>query len=308
MVSIDEVTKSPLVLVVGDVMNDVVVRPQQPFARDTDTRSEIAVTGGGSGANQAAWLGHLSGRARFAGRVGADDVSAQRRAFEQYGVDARLAGDEVLPTGTVVSLLGPDGEHSMFTDRAANAALSAENLDPSLLVDVTHLHVSGYTLFDDRSRAAVLALVAAAIATGIALSVDPASIAGLEEVGAPSFLQWTSDAELIFPNLDEGRFLSGLRAPSDVADALVEAYPVVALKLGRDGCIVAARGRGQPIRLPGAAEGVIDTTGAGDAFCAGFLAGWVRGADLFACAESAVRAATEAVHSMGARPSFGHND
>jgi sugar/nucleoside kinase (ribokinase family) len=290
----------PLVLVVGDVMNDVIVRPRSAFAADTDTTSEIEWSPGGSGANQAAWLGHLCGRARFVGRTGESDVLAHREALERFGVDAHISADSLLRTGTVVVVVSPDGERSMYTDRGANVALSRSDLDGSLLAGVSLLHISGYAFFEEESRSAVLSLMAAADSAAIPVSIDPASVSGLLAVGAGAFSEWTAGTELIFPNLDEGRFISRQKDADEIVSAFVKLYRVVALKLGRDGCIVATRD-GDLLRLPVESDG-IDSTGAGDAFCAGFLAEWVKGADLAKCAGAAMAAARTAVSSVGARP------
>ena len=137
--------------------------------------------------------------------------------------------------------------------------------------------------------------------SGITVSVDPASVAGLRSVGPTAFLGWTSAAAVIFPNLDEGTLLTGRADPAGIVDELLKSYPIVALKLGREGCAVAARGDEQ-LHVPAAWDGPTDSTGAGDAFCAGFLAEWVRGSDPSTCASGAMDAAAEAVRLPGARP------
>jgi sugar/nucleoside kinase (ribokinase family) len=294
----------PLVLVVGDVMNDVVVRPREHFSPATDTASEIEWSPGGSAANQAAWLGYLVGRARFAGRAGKADAAAHRQALAALGVDAHIAEDEAARSGTVVVIVSAEGERSMYTDRAANAALGPQDLDPTVLLDgVGLLHISGYTLFETAGRAGAARLTAAAMRSGIPVSVDPASTAGLRSAGASSFFEWTSGAELLFPNLDEGRYLAGADDPEEVVSVLLGAYRVVALKLGEDGCLVGSAA-GERVRIEGSAgaEVGVDSTGAGDAFCAGFLARWVERAGLEECAASAMAAAGEAIRRLGARP------
>ena len=154
-------------VVVGDVMTDVIVKPEGPLARGTDRRARIATLPGGSGANQAAWLGHFGVPVRFAARVGAGDVAASAASLRAFGVEPRLAADNHLPTGTLVTLLDPDGERSFLTDRGANDALGPGDLPESLLDGAALLHVSGYALFGEGPRAAVLALMAAARRRGL---------------------------------------------------------------------------------------------------------------------------------------------
>ncbi len=289
------------VLVVGDVIDDVVVLPRGQVVVDADTDAEIRRCPGGSGANTAAWLAALGATVRFAGRTGRGDVARHTAALASAGVDARIAGDEAVGTGTIVVLVGCAGERSMFTDRGANLRLSAADLPASLLADVGLLHVSGYALFEPSARDAVRALTGQARGRGVVVSVDPSSVSFLRRSGRRAFLDWTRGAHLVFPNLAEGRLLSGRDAPDDVVTALLAHYDVVALKLGRAGALVGARAGGR-VRVAGGPVDVVDPTGAGDAFCAAFLAAWQQGADLGRCAEAAVRAGARAVGVVGGRP------
>jgi len=291
----------PLVVVVGDVINDVIVRPQGPTALGTDTPSEIETSPGGSGANQAAWLAALGTPVRLAARVGAADAAAHRAALEQLGVETWLVSDARVATGNIVVLVSPDGERSMFTDRGANRALKADDLPSRLLEGAALLHVSGYQLFEPGTRSGVRRLWASALDGGVATSVDPASVAGLRQVGRRPFLEWTAGAQLVFPNLDEGRLLTGHDEPGAIVAALLESYPVVALKLGPAGALVASAD-GRSVSVAAEPAEIVDSTGAGDAFCAGFLTSWLGGGDLEQCALSAVQAAARAVGQIGARP------
>ena len=294
-------TRPSVVVVVGDVINDIIVRPQGPIDVGTDTPSQIERSPGGSGANQAAWLAALGTPVRFAGRVGVTDAAYHRTALEQLGVDTWLTPDVEVVTGTIVVLVSPDGERSMFTDRGANRGLRAADLPARLLENARLLHVSGYQLFEPGTRSAVRRLWATALEAGVPTSVDPASLAGLREVGRQSFLEWTSGAQLVFPNLHEGQALTGRDEPDAIVAALLETYAVVALKLGAAGALVAAAdGRRVPVAAQPAE--VVDSTGAGDAFCAGFLTPWVRGGDLGECALNAVKTAARATGQVGARP------
>ncbi|MGA8679367.1 MAG: PfkB family carbohydrate kinase [Acidimicrobiales bacterium] len=298
-----------VLVVVGDVINDVVIRPLAPPAPGTDTPSEVRLTPGGSGANQAAWLGFLGASVRFASRAGAPDAARHRGVLESCGVDARIAADPERRTGTIAVLVSPNGVRSMFSDRGASAFLDEGDLPAALLDGASLLHVSGYSLFSETSRHAVLRLMTAATSAGVEVSVDPCSVAGLRDVGADAFLGWTKDAAVVFPNLDEGRFLSGRPSedPATVVDALVEHYGVVALTLGPAGVLVGSSA-GERIRLEAPAVTVLDPTGAGDAFCAGFLAELLDNAGgidgrLQRATEAGVAAAAQALVQLGGRPS-----
>jgi sugar/nucleoside kinase (ribokinase family) len=277
------VERAAMILVIGDLMDDLVVRPLGRIVPRSDTPADMERHPGGSGANTAAWLGHLGAPVRFAGRVGLADLRRHASALERCGVDARLVGDPRTQTGRIVVLTH---DRSMFTDRGANLALGADDLPDTLLDGVTHIHVSGYALLERATRAAVLDLVARA---GVPWSVDPASAAFVRDSG---FLSWTAGATICFPNEDEADVLE---------DGLLDAYEVVVLKRGSEGARVLRRGA-QPVEVAAPPADAIDPTGAGDAFAAGFLAALVRGEDDAGCAAAGVAAAAEAVRRPGARP------
>ncbi|HEX3816377.1 MAG TPA: PfkB family carbohydrate kinase [Mycobacteriales bacterium] len=287
------------VLVLGDVIDDVLVRPLESVTADSDTRAAIRRRPGGSAANQAAWLGYLGGQVSFVGRVGATDVERHRRDLSLYGVDARLVADGG-STGTIVVLLGVADQRTMYTDRGASLRLSRVDVPDELLRNARHLHLTGYSFFEESTRAQTLEILAAARSYGIPFSVDPSSVAFLDEVGA-DFVGWTSGAVACFPNLDEARCLTGLDSASAAAAALTADYPVVAVTMGSAGVVVAAAG-GEPVTLPAPQVECVDPTGAGDAFCAGFLRRWLAGADPVTAAGAGSAAAAQAIGQLGARP------
>jgi sugar/nucleoside kinase (ribokinase family) len=294
------VTKAPLVLLVGDIMNDVVVRPRAAIDLATDTPSRIEFSRGGSAANQAAWMAALGANVRFAGRAGAVDAAGHELALASLGVDVRLTVDTVAPTGTVVAVVAAGGERSMFTDRGANRNLARGDLE-GLLDGVSLLHISAYQLFEPLSRDSVRALWDAAVRSGVATSVDPASFAGIRDCGREQFLEWTSGGKFVFPNFEEGRNLTGELDPEAIVSALLESYAVVALKLGSDGTLTGTAD-GARVRKSAEAADVVDSTGAGDAFCAGFLVRFVAGGGLEESTAFAVRVATEVLSRSGGRP------
>jgi sugar/nucleoside kinase (ribokinase family) len=272
-----------MILVVGDVMDDLVVRPLGPIVARSDTPAEMERHPGGSGANTAAWLGSLGAPVRFVGRLGLADLRRHAAALERYGVDARLSGDPRTQTGRIVVLTH---DRSMFTDRGANRALGSGDLGDGVLDGITHIHVSGYALLEEPTRGAVLDLVARA---ALPWSVDPGSAAFVRDT---PFLQWSTGATICFPNEDEAMALG---------DALDDAYEVVVWKRGSRGARVHRRGA-EPVEVPAEPAEPVDPTGAGDAFAAGFLAALVRGEDDGGCARAGVKAAAEAISRPGARP------
>ncbi|MCD7059819.1 carbohydrate kinase family protein [Pelagibacterium xiamenense] len=296
--------KAGRILVVGDVMTDIVVLPEGPIARGTDRRATIRRMQGGSGANQALWLAAEGADVTLAARVGSGDAEMLSAHFASQGITPKLATDVIRPTGTLICIVDPDGERSFLTDRGANAALGAEDLPLSLLDDVGFLHVSAYALVEPGPRAAVLALMAAARQMDIPIGLDPASTGFLEEIGSAEFRVWTSGAQLFFPNADEAGLLTGKAEPDDQIADLLNDYETVILKAGERGAILARRD-GSKIVQPARAVTAVDSTGAGDAFVAGFLAGKMRGAADADALRAAVDAGARAVSQIGAQPESG---
>jgi sugar/nucleoside kinase (ribokinase family) len=289
------------VLVVGDVINDVMVRPLSVVTADSDTRAEIARRAGGSAANLACWLGSLGVPVSFVGRVGAGDHAYHSAHLTGFGVEAHLVADPDRETGTIVIVVDPDGARTMFTDRGANLALTVADLPADALVDASVLHLTGYSYFEDGVRATALELARRAQAAGVAVSVDPSSVAFLTDVGPEQFLAWTSGARICFPNRDEVAVLSGTTDPIEGAVHLTRHYPTVVVTLDGDGAVVAERGSA-PVTVPAQRVLPLDTTGAGDAFCAGFLASWLQRRDAVVAAAEGARVAREAVVRLGGGP------
>ncbi len=300
-------TKAPRILLVGDVMMDVIVRPEGPLARGSDRRASIAVEPGGSAANQAAWLASFGAAVDFVARVGAADVEAEAARLSRAGVTQHLVGDAERPTGRIVALIDPNGERSFFTDRGANESLTAADIPDALITGAAHIHLSGYSFFAPAPREAVLDMMRRAGATPV--SVDPASAEFLREVGPQAFLDWTKGAAILFPNEDEAAVLTGSDDPETQCARLGALYPLVVLKRGAAGC-VAGEGAAR-WRIAAPKVEAVDATGAGDAFVAAFLAARLEAVEIDVALKRAAAAGAEATMRVGGRPggrSFGPAD
>lgn len=191
----------------------------------------------------------------------------------------------------------------MVTDRAAADRLSPADVDRGLArtPDAGHVHVSGYALLGEGSRAAGRHALAAAADRGLTTSVDAASTAPLRRVGA-RFLEWVRGVDLLLANAGEATALTGADDPvtaAGIARAQTGANAVV-VKLGQSGATWV--GPAQVVRVPAEPAVVADPTGAGDAFAAGLLAAWLRGAAPAAALRAGVRLGAAAVRGPGARP------
>jgi ribokinase len=287
-------------LVLGDVMVDVVCRLEGPIALGSDAPARIEFGYGGSAANLAAWAAVARGVGAppvLAGRIGADERGrAAERELRSVGVDTRLAVDPERPTGTCVVLVGPDGERSMVPDPGANDRLAEGDLPDDVLVEGAHLHLTGYTLVRQGSRAAGRAAITQARAHGMSVSVDPSSAALL----SPAFMDELDGVGLLLPNAEEAAVLSGEGDAERAALALAARVPEVVVTLGAGGALW-TDGR-EVCRVPAAEAPALDTTGAGDAFAAGFLTARLAGAGPGDALRKGCRLAAAAVRIPGARP------
>lgn len=289
-------------LVVGDVVTDVVARHRTPLVRATDTAAEIRTLPGGAGANVACWAAY-SGLAdvRILARVGTDAGSWHEEQLRSAGVRPQVVLDGEAATATVISLVGADAERTFLTDSGAALRLSTADWSASLLEGVAHLHLSGYLFFAGTSRETARLALRDARERAVPVSVDPASAGFIAELGVDRFLEAAAGADVLLPNEDEARLLTGLPDPADAAAKLSRHFPVVAVTLGAGGALLAAAGAVRD-RVPAVAAQAVDTTGAGDAFAGAFLAARLAGADDARAAAAGCRAGARAVASVGGRP------
>ena len=293
--------RPPVVVVIGDVMVDVIVRPLGPFNRGSDTVSRIVVAPGGSGTNQAVALAASGAQVHLVAVVGDDELGrAATRTLAVTGVQAHLQVAPGHKTGVVVAVVGSSGERSMLTDRGANLSLREQALDPALLAAGRHLHLSGYELLDEATRPAALSALALAAVAGMTRSVDPCSAGPLAVVGKAAFLGWTAGVEWCCANLEEGRALTGMTQPAEVLAALRRHYREVALTLGAEGALFSGPGT-ELLHCPAGPADVTDTTGAGDAFTGTFLARRLSGDEPEAALRAGLAAAARVVTAFGAR-------
>jgi ribokinase len=260
------------VLIVGDLAVVVAASvPRLPRAGENFLLPEPRVYTSGVGANLAWNLRGLGIDAEVAGGVGRDGPGEQILAdLRHRGIGVGRVDRTPVPTGTFLILVDPTGERTMIGHRGASQRFS---LDPAGLDRrrVDWIHVSGYTLLDPTMAERCDELVSAAESRGIPCSVD---FEGIAHAGRRTPLEQIR----AFCNLDEYRSYFG----NDRVLAMERAAPLV-VKAGDEGCYLVSDGTVTPCPpLPGRA---VDSTGAGDAFNAGFIAGKLRGhEDMDACA------------------------
>ncbi|WP_375388104.1 carbohydrate kinase family protein [uncultured Amnibacterium sp.] len=286
------------ILAIGDVIDDVIVRPAGPIAPDTDTPSAIERTAGGSAANTACWLGASGASATLVATVGREDVPRHEALLERHGVVPHLRGVD-RATGTIV-VLSQGGSRAMLTDRGANAETAPDDVDDGLLADHALLHLTGHVLGGPDRDEGWRALLARARLAGLSTSVAPGSAAWLQDLGPGRFRRITAGADLLLAGLDEARLLTGLDDPQAAARALAASHGLVVVTLGGDGSLLARGDR--VLRVPIVTTEVVDVTGAGDAYAAGLLGALLQGASDAEAGAAAAALAARAVARVGARP------
>ncbi|TML15529.1 MAG: sugar kinase [Actinobacteria bacterium] len=269
----------------GDLVEDVVVWLHEPINYGTDTPARIVRRRGGSAANVAAFAAAVGSSSRFVGQVGADGTGEQLLAgLHAGGVDTVVARGG--RTGSIVVVVDPSGERTMLTDRGA--ATELRRIPEGAFDGVRALHVPAYSLGVDPLATTALAAIEAARARGLHVSIDASSASLLRAFGALRFRQLIERLrpDVFFCNRDEHHALA-----LD-ADAPMPGCTVTVIKAGGDPTVVVTERSTQSIAVP-AVEHIVDTTGAGDAFAAGFLLASMRGDD--------PGAATAAAHDLAAR-------
>ncbi len=288
-------------VVVGDLIYDVIARFEGPLAFGTDVFAPVHAQPGGSGANTAAWLSRLGVETAFVARVGDDPLgSLLGEELAQDGVAARLARDRQRETGKVVALVDGDGERTLITYRGAGENLCPDDLPGDLFGPGGHLHLSGYLFSGGTRRQAAFAALERAREHGMTTSVDPSSTTLLEALGPEEFLGWTRGVDLAFPNRNEGALLAGRTDEDRIVETLLRHYGKVVLKLGAEGAAYGSA-EGDRARLPASPTRVVDTTGAGDAVCAGFLRAWLGGEGAEEALRGGLKLAARVVGRVGGR-------
>ena len=294
------------VLCIGDVMLDVIskisVIPQN-LNFGSDTTAATSTHGGGAGGNVASWLRVAGSESYLIARLGNDSAgNTLRSELEKSGVEHGGLLVDGVSTGVVVVILDPTGERTMLASTSANSGLNLADLPE--LDNFQGVYLSGYALLDPISRPEVMKMIAKITTTGIPIYFDPATVGGMSAVEKSEILSWLPKMYAIILNEEEAHYLSN-ESDNDLAlTQLLQYVHVVVIKEGSRGAIGQER-NGFPIEIAAPHVAMVDTTGAGDSFAAGFITEHLRSSDLTSSISSGIAIAAHCVAIVGARPPVG---
>jgi len=294
------------VLCIGDVMLDVIteiaVVPSK-INYGSDTPSKISTNGGGAAANVASWLTRTDANATIVAHVVDDPAgSALVGEFDALGVHHQNLMVEKAHSGVVVVLVDPTGERTMFPDNGANSGLHLNDLPDLKAFNAVYL--SGYSPLDPQSRPGVLAMITKIREAGIPIYFDPASVGGMMEVNLGQVKSWIALIDVLLLNEEEAMYLTGESDIDRALELLLADCPVVVIKRGAAGAIGSARGS-SAVSVTALPTTVVDTTGAGDSFAAGFIAQYALTKNMEVSLQSGAKVAAHCVAIVGARPRVG---
>lgn len=293
--------------VFGNATLDVICYPVDDVPRQASIAFENSVVSpGGCGSNVAIGLSSLGVSTALVARIGSDEAGDMaRRTWERLGIDCHfIRRDPIIQTGVSIGLVDSALQPRFIHTSGANALLTVDDLDLYGLVAAggRWLHIAGFYVLPGLLDGRLPSALDQACSLGLKTSLD---VVDSPRMSAPDLL-WPCLPHLDYflCNAQEARRLTGEVDPNRAARVLkAHGGRTVIIKLGAEGCLVdgtLASGEQISRRIPAAQAQVVDTTGAGDAFAAGLIAGFLDGQDLLAACEVANTAGARIVTELGA--------
>lgn len=287
-------------LVYGDVEMDILLKTDSAKADAHDIKvDEINYSPGGSASNCAAIAGSLRQPVTFIGSIGNDTwTKPLLNDFKRFNVNTRYLKCSMGSTGTCVSVVDGAGERKFYSYRGVNETDPPDAPTESFWKRNHCLHLSGYSFQQPNSSQTAWNMLRTAKRNRLVVSLDPSYLFA-KQTGI-EMDELLSQLDFIFPNLSEAELLSGEQNPFKAAKILRErGVKTVIVTLGCEGCLLSSADQELFVKI-NPIEKVIDSTGAGDAFCGGFLTGWLKGLEPVQACKLGCAAAAHIITRMGA--------
>lgn len=291
-ISAHGLTKGSMTLIEGDRVEELHAAMGE--------RTEVS---GGSAGNTLVGLTSFGGRGAFIGRVHDDELGAVY-AHDMAGLGVEFSSDRAAdgpPTGRCLILVTPDAERTMNTYLGASALLGPGDIDPKVIGAASVTFLEGYLYDSDEAKAAYREAAEAAHAAGreVALTLSDGFCVDRHRDDFASLVD--EGVDILFANTDEITRLYGVDSVDDAVAKVRGRCKIACITRGAAGSVIVEGDDTHEIRAQPVDE-VVDTTGAGDLYAAGFLYGYTQGMDLDACGRLGSIAAAAVIGHIGARP------
>jgi ribokinase len=287
-------------LVYGDIAMDVIVKTASISELEEDTNvDDLAITPGGSAANCAAIASDLGLTATFLGNIGNDQWSKLlEKDLKKHHINIKYLNHMSGLATICISIVNGPGNRKFYSYRGVNEISSIVPIPDSFIKQHQCIHLSGYSFQNANSAEMAMELVQSAKKHNLLVSLDPSYLFARDlDLANNEILK---NVDFFYPNREEAYQLTKLHDPLKAAQKIREYGPkVVIVTLDKDGCLVVGDDIQQTIKINND-EKVIDTTGAGDAFCAGFLTGVLNGLPLDQSCKIGSAAASHIIARLGA--------
>lgn len=290
--------------VIGDIFFDVMIRrdPSQLYlVRGGTSYSDPITIGPGGTGNVAVGLSRLGAKVLFIGKAGEDVLgSFYQDNLTNEGVRAKVVFDESYPTGIIITFVDSKGERSFLISRGANDYLLPEEVEQCKndIKGSKYLFVSGYSLVNQPQREAIEKAVEIAKSNEVKVIFDPGAH-NLVKRRRALFESFTNLCDVITPNLEEARALTNCDQIEDVAEHLSKKASLVALKMGKEGCMIITSN--ERFKCRGNKVNCVDSSGAGDTFASALIYGLTKNIPLKATAKLANWYASYNIEKLGPR-------
>lgn len=284
---------------------DVLGRPvtRIPPKQDVDLLDEIRLTVAGTAAGTSVDLAKLGADVLAMGAIGEDAAgNFIVDTMQRYGIDTSgLRQKSSVQTSATMLPIRPNGERPALHVLGANAELTEEDIDLDAVATAQHLHFGGTYLMPKLDGAPTARILKHAKSHGVPVTLDLIAIdrPDLLEVIAPALPY----VDYFMPGLDEARMICGLQDRQEVIRFFLDrGVKMTVFKMGAEGSSLAWRGGNgcvEEMRVPAFAANVVDSTGCGDAYCAGFIVGLLKGWELIECARLGTAAAGLVIGGLG---------